>query len=74
MFDLLNDEIREYQARNNKNCDIYIGRETYKNIKRFYLPVEPTFSIKDLESIGLCSQYLGLKMYEADFDYGYYLK
>jgi len=67
MFDLLNNEIKEFR-RKNKDCQIYIGKETLKTMEKVF----------NCESIycndGYVAQYRGININTADFDYGYYLK
>jgi hypothetical protein len=70
--------IREdiYESRkNNNHCELYIGKETFKRVYEEAHPEDVTpKTIKWLQDIGVEPTLVGVKIKEADFDYGYYLK
>lgn len=75
MFRLLDKEIEEYRALNDKNPEILMGIKTHKTLSTLYAKGEhPYLSIDELNKLGLVSMYKGIAVNKADFEYGYYLK
>jgi len=69
LFELLNQEIKEFQAKYNKNCEIIIGKETLKKLLEFY---SDEFQLPDLKN-SFIVKYQGVNIKQRNFDYGYYL-
>ena len=67
MFELLNQEIKEFQAKYNKNCEIIIGKETLKKLLEFY---SDEFQLPDLKN-SFIVKYQGVNIKQRNFDYGY---
>lgn len=69
LFELLNQEIKEFRAKYNKNCEIIIGKETLKKLLEFY---SNEFQLPDLKN-SFIVKYQGVNIKQRNFDYGYYL-
>jgi hypothetical protein len=73
MFELLDKEIAEYQALNNKNPQIYMGIKTYEYLIKSCLNTS-YLMLHDLKENSFVSTYKGVKINKANFEYGYYLE
>ena len=69
LIELLNQEIKEFRAKYNKNCEIIIGKETLKKLLEFY---SDEFQLPDLKN-SFIVKYQGVNIKQRNFDYGYYL-